>query len=292
MILLTGATGQVGLELAKQLAAQGLAARAMTRSAAAADKLKGLAGITPVTGDFDDLASLGAALQGVERAFLLTNSTERAEQQQLTFVAAAQRAGVRHITKLSQLHAAASSPVRFLRYHAAVEQAIRDSGMTFTFLRPNLFMQGFVGFGGAIAATGKLFAPIGNARVSLIDNRDIAAVALAVLTTSGHEGQVYDLTGPQALTHEDMAMQIGMAIGQPVTFVEISPDVMRDAALTAGFPQWQADGLIEDYAHYARHEADGVGPAVSAVTGREARSFAAFLADYKTAFTIKPGAEQ
>lgn len=292
MILLTGATGSVGYELAKLLSANGKAAKAMVRSDAAAEKLSGPAGIMPVFGDFDDQASLDAALQGIERAFLLTNSTERAESQQLSFVAAAKRAGVKHIVKLSQLHAAADSPVRFLRYHAAVEETIRNSGMAFTFLRPNLFMQGLIGFRDTIVGTGKLFAPIGNSKVSLIDTRDIAAVALAALTTEGHKGQTYDLTGPEALTHADLAMQIGNAIAQEVSFVEIPPDAMRHAAIEAGFPEWQADGLIEDYAHYARNEAEAISPSVRAVTGQPARSFAAFLSDYKTAFTANSGGEK
>ncbi|MDR7126475.1 SDR family oxidoreductase [Pseudotabrizicola sp. 4114] len=287
MILLTGATGSVGFELAKLLSAHGIAAKAMVRSDAAAEKLKNLPGITPVTGDFDDPASVERALQGVDRAFLLTNSTERAESQQLAFVAAAQRAGVKHIVKLSQLHASADSPVRFLRYHAAVEQAIRDSGMAYTFLRPNLFMQNLLGFRDTIVGMGKLFAPIGASRISLIDTRDIAAIAFAALTTPGHEGLTYDLTGPEALTHAEVALQISSAIGQPVTFIQIPPDAMRDAVVAAGFLHWQADGLIEDYAHYSRDEADAVSPTV---TGDPARFFSDFLNDYKTVFTPGTGA--
>lgn len=290
MILLTGASGSVGFELAKLMSARGVAAKAMVRSETAAEKLKGLVGIEPVSGDFDDPASLEAALEGVKQAFLITNSTERAEGQQLAFVAAAKRAGVRHIVKLSQLHAAADSPVRFLRYHSAVEQAIRDSGMTFTFLRPNLFMQGLLGFRDTIVNTGKLFAPIGASKVSLIDIHDIAAVAFEALTAPGHEGQTYDLTGPEALSHDDVASQIGAAIGRPVIFVQIPPDAMRQAAVEAGFLEWQADGLIEDYAHYARDEADAVSPDGPSVTGLQARPFSAFLVDYKTAFTTNTGA--
>jgi uncharacterized protein YbjT (DUF2867 family) len=290
MILLTGASGSVGFELAKLFSENGIAAKAMVRSDAAAEKLSGLTGIAPVTGDFDDAASLDRALQGVQRAFLLTNSTERSESQQLAFVAAAKRARVKHIVKLSQLHASADSPVRFLRYHAAVEQAIRDSDMAYTFLRPNLFMQGLLGFRDTIIGTGKLFAPIGASKVSLIDVRDIAAVAFAALTTPGHAGQTYDLTGPEALTHAEIANQIGAAIGQPVTFVQIRPDAMRDGAIAAGFLQWQADGLIEDYAHYSRDEAEAVSPAGPAVTGQPARSFSAFMTDYSSVFTANTGA--
>ena len=142
MILVTGATGTNGREVVKALASQGVAAKAMTRSSKEAQDLP--AGVTGVEGDFDDEASLARALAGVERAFLLTPSTEHAETQQLRFVEVAGRAGVRHIVKLSQFAASPDSPVRFLRYHAAVERAIERSGMAWTFLRPNLFMQGLL----------------------------------------------------------------------------------------------------------------------------------------------------
>lgn len=124
----------------------------------------------------------------------MTNSSERAEAQQLSFVEQARAAGVRHIVYLSQLDAAANSVVRFLRYHAVVEEAISSSGIAFTHLRPNLYMQGLLGFRSSITSEGRFFAPVGNARVSIVDVRDIAAVAVAALTQNRHEGKTYDIT--------------------------------------------------------------------------------------------------
>jgi len=289
MILLTGATGSVGLELAKLFSRKGTLAKAMVRSGTAAEKLKDFTRIEPVIGDFDEAASLDAALAGIEKVFLLTNSSERAEAQQLAFVSAAKRAGVKHIVKLSQLHAATDSPVRFLRYHAVVEQAIRDSGMNFTFLRPNLFMQGLLGFSDMIVQ-GQLFAPIATSRISLVDTRDIAAVAFAALTEPGHVGRIYDITGPEALSHAEIAARISDAVGHKVNFIEIPPQAMRDAAIEVGFPVWQADGLIEDYAHYARDEAEAVSADSANVIGRTPISFDSFVSDYKSAFTAIAGA--
>jgi uncharacterized protein YbjT (DUF2867 family) len=119
---------------------------------------------------------------GVDRAFLLTNSSEQAEDQQSAFVAVAQSAGVKHIVKLSQWAADKDSPVRFLRYHAAVERIIKESGLAFTFLRPNLFMQGLLAFRETIVGQGKFFAAAGDTKISAVDVRDIAAVATAALT--------------------------------------------------------------------------------------------------------------
>ncbi len=284
MILITGATGNVGSEIIKLLSGEGIAVRAMVRSAKAAEKLAGLTGVTAVTGDFDDAASLEMALAGVDTAFLLTNSSERAEAQQLAFVLAAQKAGVRHIVKFSQIHADAASPVRFLRYHAVVEQAIEASGMSYTFLRANLFMQEFLSFRDSILHGGKFFAPIGDGRVSLVDIRDLAAVAVAALTEPGHDNKTYTLTGPEALTHAEIAGKISVALGREVSFVNIAPEQMRAAVIGFGFPEWQADGLIEDYAHYQRGEAGDISTDIVSITGSPARSFDTFIGDYAVRF--------
>ena len=285
MILITGATGSNGTELVKLLSSRGVPARAMIRSREGAKALAALEGVELVVGDFDDPASIERALQGVERAFLLTNSTERAEAQQLGFVDAARRTGLKHIVKLSQFAADANSPVRFLRYHAAVERAIVDCGIAYTFLRPNLYMQGLLAFRASIKSTGKFFAAAGDAKVSVVDVRDNAAAAAAALTEPGHEGRVYDLTGPEALTHAEMAARLSEAVGRPITFVDIPPAAMQDALLDAGFPRWQAEGLLEDYAHYRRDEASAVRPGVQQATGKPARPFSDFAQDYASAFS-------
>jgi NmrA-like family len=163
----------------------------------AADRGRLPAGVEVTVGDFDDPASLAAALRGAGRAYLVTPSSQRAEAQQRRFADLAVQAGVGHLVALSQLGADEHSPVRFLRYHAAVEHHIRDLGTGYTFLRPNLFFQGLLAFARTIAADGRFYAPIGAATVSAVDVRDIAAVAAAALTETGHDGATYTLTGPR-----------------------------------------------------------------------------------------------
>jgi uncharacterized protein YbjT (DUF2867 family) len=143
MILIPGATGPVGSEVVKRLSAEGVQVRAVTRNPEKADIIR-LPQVEAVKGDFEDADSIRRACSGVDRAFLVTNSTERTEHQQIAFTRLAHQSGVRHIVKLSQLHADASAPGRFLRPHAAVEAAIPASGLTFTFPRPNLYMQGLL----------------------------------------------------------------------------------------------------------------------------------------------------
>ena len=284
MPLITGATGANGSEIAKLLSDAGVRFRAMVRDAGNAGELARMPGVEIVEGDFDDAGSLRGALVGVERAFLLTPSTERAEERQLRFVEAARDAGVCHLVKLSQLHASEDSPVRFLRYHAVVERAVRESGIAWTFLRPNLFMQGLLMFAGMIRDKGVFTIAAGDARVSLVDIRDNAAVAVAALTGDGHEGRTYNLTGPDALTHAEIAQRLSRASGRTIRFMDIGEADMLDALKRGGMPGWQADGLVEDYAHYRRGEAEAVESGVRDATGAEPRSFTAFAADHAAAF--------
>lgn len=284
-ILVTGATGNIGGELVTQLTAHKIPFRAMVRHAKDVEALSQIEGVEAVFGDFDDENTVADALQGIERAFLLTPSTERAEIQQKTFVDLAGRAGVKHIVKQSQWAADANSPVRFLRYHAAVEEKIQASGLAYTILRPNLFMQGLLGFRDPIIQQDKFFAAVGEAKISVVDTRDIAAVAAAALTDRGHTGKIYNLTGPEALSHAEMAEKLSAALGRPIEFVDVPPEAMHDTLLQVGFPIWQAGGLIEDYAHYARGEAAVVSGDTEEATGRAPRSFGVFARDYASAFS-------
>ena len=119
----------------------------------------------------------------------------------------------------------------------------------------------------------------------MIDVRDIAAAAAAALTEEGHEAKTYDLTGPQALSHREMAEKLSGALGRRIEFVDVPPETMREALIEAGLPVWQADGLIEDYAHYSRGEAAEVAPGVQEATGNRPRSFLDFASAYAGVFS-------
>ncbi|HEY7050075.1 MAG TPA: SDR family oxidoreductase [Jatrophihabitantaceae bacterium] len=280
-ILVTGATGNTGAPLVDRLVERGADVLAMVRRPADASRLP--ENVTPVVADFDDAASLAAALGGTDRAYLVTPSSEQAQAQQERFADAAVAAGVQHLVVLSQLASDEHSPVRFLRYHAAVERHVRELGLDYTFLRPNLFFQGLLAFAGSIAAEGRMYAPIGDAKVSAVDVRDIAAVAAAALTEPGHEGQTYTITGPNAITHAEMAAALGAAVGRPIAFADVPPEAFA-GAIEGILPPWQVAGLLEDYAHYRRGEAAQITPTVEEITGRPPRDVREFARDYASFF--------
>jgi uncharacterized protein YbjT (DUF2867 family) len=279
-VLVTGATGSTGSALVELLRRRGVPVRTMVRG----DASRAQPGTTAAVADFDDPDALAAALTGIDRAYLVTPSSERAEEQQLRFVELAAAAGVGHLVKLSQFAADEASPVRFLRYHAAVERRIRELGIGYTFLQPNLYFQGLLAMAGSIRSEDRFYAAIGDARVSAVDVRDIAAVAAVALTEPGHIGRTYPITGPAAVTHSEIAAAIGTAVGREITFVD-TPPADFGAALSGVLPPWQVAGLLEDYAHYARGEAAAVYPTVEEVTGVAPRDIATFARDHAAAFT-------
>lgn len=282
MILVTGATGQIGATLVELLADRGAGVRAMVRTPdRAAGSLDARAAVA--VADFDDPERLRAALDGTDAVFLNTPSSERAAERQIRVADLAVDAGVPRLVLLSQLAADASSPVRFLRWHAAVEAHVHDLPIEVTVLRGNLFLQGLLTMADPIARHGRFGAPIGDARVSMVDTRDIAEVAAVVLTEPGHDGATYTLTGPEAVTHAEAAAALAAATGHPVTFSDLDEDTFA-GMLDGVLPPWQRAGLLEDYAHYRRGEAAAVDPAVATLLGRPARDVSAFARDHADRF--------
>ena len=283
MILITGATGNIGVQLVKILSAAREPVRAFVRNRARCQAIT-LPGIELVEGDFAKPETFMPALDGVDRLFLLIPSSSEVEQQQRNFVDAAKHSKARHLVKLSQLAADEHAPGRFQRYHAAVEKHILKSGIPYTFLRPNLFMQGLLNFRSTISSQGAFYAPAGDAKISIVDVRDIASIAAKALMEPGHAGKTYDITGPEALTHQEIARQLSKAVAVQIKYVDIPPAAMRETLLGFGMPAWQADGLVEDYDHYRRGEASAVTSTVRDLTGKEATSFSQFAKDYAHSF--------
>jgi uncharacterized protein YbjT (DUF2867 family) len=276
-VLVTGATGTVGSALVPALRARGVNVRAMIRDAA-----RSVPDVENVVADLTDPDSITAALDGVDAAFLNSPSAEDAARLQIRFADLAQKAGVDRLVLLSQYAADLDSPVRFLRWHAQVEEHLGQLGIGHTILRPNLYMQGLLGFAGTITQ-GWFAAPIGDAAISIIDTRDIAAAAAATLTDPATTGRIYTLTGPRAITHTQIAQALSQATGRTITFQDVPAEQFAQA-LSGVLPPWQLDGLVEDYAHYARGEAAEIDSSITDLTGRPARDITDFATDYAAAF--------
>ncbi len=276
MILVTGATGLNGSELLRRLSAKGIPSRALARNIAKAQALTLLPDVEVVEGDMARPDSLTAALRGVERAMLISSSDPAMLEVQSSFIEAARKAGVRHVVKLSGIIPELDSPFRFARMHAQVEKRLEASGMAYTHLRAGEFMPAYFRQVPSIVARGILALPMGDARIACIDIGDIAEVAVTVLTTSGHEGKVYPLTGPEALSMADVAEKLSAATGKAIRYVDVPPEDARQARLAAGLPPYLADGLDELFAERRKGKESKVWPTIEEVFGWQPTSFDQF----------------
>jgi uncharacterized protein YbjT (DUF2867 family) len=284
MILVTGATGRVGSELVRQLSADGMPVRALVRDSSKAEAIAG-PGVELAEGDLLDPASLDAALDGVDRLFLLTAFTPDQETPAANAIAAAKRAGNVHVVRMSAVGALEGSPFATGRGFARTEQLLQQSGLEWTVLQPNAFMQNLLGSAGAIAAEGVLYGTSGEGRIGTVDTRDVAAVARTVLTEPGHAGKTYLLTGPEALSYGDMAASLAAVLGREVRYVDVPPDRYEQTLLGFGLPEPLAADLRVLYDEIFRSGGGDLATThVEDVTRRLPRSFEEFVRDHREAF--------
>ena len=281
MVLVTGATGTVGRDVAKLLSKQGAAVRAGVRDQAKA-RQRFDDDIALATFDFEDDSSFAGALDGVGKVFLLPPLLANQVEVTNAFVDAAKRAGIRYIVKLSVIGIDHATQFTFGKWHAANEQHIRESGLAFTFLRPNSFMQNFVTH--FSPRNGSIYLPWGNGTASFVDTRDIASVAAEVLTNDGHEGKIYTLTGPAALGIADVARILSEAAGRELKYVDVPEDAARDGMLQAGLPQWQVEPIMELHAINKQSRWSAVTSDIENVTSNPATDFAEFARDHADRF--------
>ncbi|WP_378730338.1 SDR family oxidoreductase [Nocardia brasiliensis] len=270
MILVTGATGTVGRSLVHQLVAAQVPVRALTRRPAAA-KLPDV--VEVVAGDLGDPASIAAALRGIDRVFLLSTGPD-IPTHDANLIREAARAGVAHVVKLSSGRTGddtATDPIP--SWHRLGERVLRDSGIAWTILGPLGFMANALHWAGSIRNQDSVFATYGHGRIAVIDEDDIAAVAATVLTTDGHDGRTYRLSGPEALTPREMTAILADVLGRPLRFVEVEPAVARQTILNHGQSEVMTDAIMALRATALESFTSVVHPTVSDVTGRRPNSF-------------------
>ncbi len=280
MIFVTGAGGGVGGELLAQLRDAGRPARGGYHSPARARE----AGGDAVVFDLDRPDTLAAMLDGIDTLFLVGSMGPRQTEQELAAVAAASQAGVGRVVKLS-VWRADDQLTPIARIHRPVEEALESSQLRWTFLRPNFYMQNFARqMATSISTDGEIAQPASWAPISFVDSRDVARAAVEVLTGEGHDGRVYALTGPHALTFERAAQTFAAVLDQPCEFVALSDEEARARMLDRGLPEFYADALIEVSRAYRDGGAEAVTDDVEQLTGRRPTSLSNFVRDYQHVF--------
>ncbi|MDN3021810.1 SDR family oxidoreductase [Streptomyces sp. S.PB5] len=281
MILVTGATGTIGSEVVRQLAARGEKIRALTRDPGRAQVP---AGVEVVRGDFLDQPSLEAALAGVDAAFLVGVLGPEDGGRDARLIELTRAAGVRRIVKLSAIGTGAPEFGRFGTWHLPGEQALRASDAEWTILRPSSFASNTLGWAHALRAGQPVPNMTGEGRQGVVDPRDVAEVAVAALTDARHAGRTYTLTGPEAISVDDQAAVLAGVLGRPVETVTPSPEQMREQLSASGMSEQAVEGVLGGL-EFARGGGNTtVTDDVREALGRPARSYREWAEDHKGAF--------
>lgn len=283
-ILVTGPTGNVGTHVVRQLLAAGFPVRTVAHSRNSIEALR-KAGTEVFEADFSEPGSMHAVFEGISRVFLLTPLVPHMVRMGATLVEEAKKAGVKHIVRLSGMGADVDPGITLGRWHREVEREIENSGIAYTFLRPNSFMQTYaVFFGDSIKNRDAFYLPAGDGKVSLVDTRDVAAVAVEALTHKGHEGKAYTLTGPEALSNTRVSEILSEVMGRAIRYVDVSDESARQRMKNAQIPDWLIDVLMELYQLHRGGATSAVLPTVEQVTGKPPISFRRFALDHIEAF--------
>lgn len=280
VILVTGSTGTLGTEVTRLLSERGVHVRAAAHTLEKARKFSDL-DVEAVDFDHRRPETVARAFEGVEGLFLLTPADEAMVNMTAQLVDAAMRVGVRHIVKQSVM-AAGEADAAFMNWHRQAELIVEGADIPFTFLRPNAFMQNFMNFyGDSIRKEGAFHLPCGDGKVSFVDVRDIAKVAVrALVDPEGHKNSAYTITGAEALSHGEAANILSKVLDREIRYVDIPEDGAREAMGRAGMPGWRIEGLMELYALFRAGRLSAVTPDMREVTGDDPTTFEEFATDY------------
>lgn len=282
MILVTGASGTVGKAVLAEVARSGARHRAMYRSKADAAKAPG--GTETVIADFADKASLAAALRGIESVYLVCSPVRELIELEGNAIDACVAAGVRRVVLNSAL-GAADYGKSFPSWHRKVEDKLNSTKMARCIIRPNSFSQNVLTYHApTIRQQGAFYGSLGNARISYVDVRDVAAVVAKALLGREHDGKVYELNGPEALTNTDIAEKISRHAGVSVRYVDIPEDAQRKAMLDQGMPEWQVTALLDLQKYYTGGQGDAVDAVLESLLGRLPIKKDQFLAEVASEF--------
>lgn len=283
MILIIGGTGRLGREAVRLLKARGTHnVRVLARDPVKAMNLAST-GIEAVAGDIRDAKVLGRAMRNVERLFVIPpNVHDQGEVEGLIYQTA-RGAGVSHVVKLSTVKADVTSTCCFFKEHAIAEGYLKGSDVAFTILRPNSFMQNLLWFAPQIKSRGMLSLPMGDAKTAPVDIRDVAAVAVAILSGKNHDGVTYNVTGLKELSFAEIAQELSTVIGKDVQYCNVSPEEFTNMLLLSGVPSYYAKAVTAAW-RVAREGRPTITDVVSEVAKKHPISLKQFARDYANAF--------
>ncbi|MEM9918646.1 MAG: SDR family oxidoreductase [Bacteroidota bacterium] len=285
-ILVTGATGKTGMAALRELVSRDVDVRAMTRNPDKAAMFEER-GIPAVVADFQNASSLNKALEEINRMFLVSSPSPEMVQTEKNVINAAKKAGIEYIVKISAIGSGKTAPFKLGQYHAAIEEHLQKSDLAYTILQPHGFMQNLLGSVATIQSQGTIYSNLGEAKLPMIDARDIGSVAAQLLIEGPeeHNGQTYVLTGPESLSYHDMANTLSEMLHKEVKYVAIPDEAAQSGMIQAGVPDWLAEDLVILNKIWREGQYGDLTPLVGELTGRPPRSFRTFVREHLSMFT-------
>ncbi len=284
-ILVTGGTGTVGSAVVKELVGKGAEVKVLTRDPS---KLKAAKGVIAVQGNLLEPATLGRAFDGADSVFLISPVSQTEASEALMAITGMRLAKVKRVVYLSVHHAERAAWLPHFGAKVGAEAGLRASGIPFTILRPNNFYQNDYWFKDVLLQYGVYPQPLGMTGVSRVDVRDIAEAAAIALTSGGHEGQSYDLAGPEAVTGESTAASWSAAVGKPIAYAGDDLDAWEKVQL-----QYMADWMVFDFRYmYEMFQQHGFVASAEALArqtrllGHAPRGFDAFAQETAAAWKV------
>lgn len=282
MILVTGASGNVGKMVLQEVARSGAKHRAMYRSAAEAAKAR--SGTESVIADFAKPETLAAAVRGVDSVYLVCSPIPDLVQLESNMIDACVTGGVKHVVLNSAL-GAGDYDRSFPSWHRKVESKLKGTTLSWTILRPNSFHQNVLAFyAPTIRTQGVFYSSMRDAKNSFLDIRDIARVAAKTLAGGEHAGKIYELNGPEAINYTQLAAKVAKATGREAKYVDIPMDAQKKAMLEQGTPEWLATALLELQQYYLSGKGGDADGLLEELLGRAPITMEQFLAENVSAF--------
>ncbi|QYK07013.1 SDR family oxidoreductase [Shewanella zhangzhouensis] len=278
-ILVLGATGNTGSEVVRQLKEKGADFSVLVRNYENAASLQ-LHNEQIRVGDFNNVASLTVAMEGVSRVYLAMVAHPDNKQWVGNVIEAMKVSGAQHLVKLSGMGASKEAGSEIIRMHAETDEMVKESGLNYTLVQPNSFYQNLFGSLETIKSMGRFFLPLRDAKQSIVDIRDVAAVAVEALIAKGHEGKTYLLSGPQALTFAEQAEILSKVANKDIQYIAVPKDAAEEAMKAAGMNEWLAIHLAEILDWFAQGNYDYVTTDVENVLGRPAITFTEFAEEF------------
>jgi len=278
MILITGATGKTGSATAKSLGEKGDTFRAMIRNEEKKEGLESLGGEV-VIGSIENTEVVNQSMQGVKTVLVLLPNSESQLALEKQLVDSAKQAGVERIVKMSSIEATPDATSPIPKLHLESEEYIKQSGLAWTMIKPNFYMQNLLASAGTIKEQGKIFLPMGDGKTGMIDTTDVGKVLAKVLSEDGHESMNHEITGPEILSFYEVAEIFSQVLGKQVDYVDVPMDAYKETLGQFLTNQWHLDAVIDLFKGIAEGGIEDKTDTFNELMGETPKSLSQFLAE-------------